>query len=232
MITKNFEFPPFLHIVEVSLKVVQSKAILFLESVSERGGSDIERHWDWIKPCSINFDTIIIQFQSRWVWTALKPMLHNVNLTHYDGILSGSFYSLSFLYFRISVLSDLKTFQSKDFANRYELNFFEGLWRDRMKKRQSVAPMTHHSHSFSRFRGNESTDTIIFTMIWSLQIQGQLQRKGSSGLIFCNFHLDDALDKFLSRGLPSKCYPSKSILQGRNTLQCESGFIEFQMTRN
>ena len=74
------------------LRVVQIQAILFLKSVSEKVGSDIERLWIWMTSPPIDFESIkkfIIQCQRRsmsdptfsdidfknkmaWVWTTLK----------------------------------------------------------------------------------------------------------------------------------------------------------------
>ena len=41
-------FIMFASILNSKLRVVQTKVILFLESMSERGGSDIERLWIWM----------------------------------------------------------------------------------------------------------------------------------------------------------------------------------------
>ena len=52
----------------INLRVVRTKAILFLKSKSERGGSDWERLWIRMTSFSIDFESIfkfINQFQSR-----------------------------------------------------------------------------------------------------------------------------------------------------------------------
>jgi len=73
------------------LRVVQTKAILFLKLMSERVGSDIERPWIWSFNWFLVVLKIIIQFQIRsmsdptlsdidwknkmaWVWTTLKKL--------------------------------------------------------------------------------------------------------------------------------------------------------------
>ena len=48
------------------LRVVQTKAILLLKSMSERGGSDIERLWNWISRSTQN-DAISLS----WSWNSI-----------------------------------------------------------------------------------------------------------------------------------------------------------------
>ena len=61
----------------LSLGVVQTQAILFLKSMSERSGSDIERLWIW--DSSFNFRVVICRIHSfptliskiKWLWSGL-----------------------------------------------------------------------------------------------------------------------------------------------------------------
>ena len=53
------------------LRVVQTQAILFLISMPERGGSDIERLWIWIRSSSIGFESIW-KFNSRIVLCRIR----------------------------------------------------------------------------------------------------------------------------------------------------------------
>jgi len=74
----------------VYLRVVQTQAILFLESMSEIDESDIQRRWNWMRNFQIDSETIEddiipsptmsdpplsdIDFRNKmaWVWTTLK----------------------------------------------------------------------------------------------------------------------------------------------------------------
>ena len=92
----------------LSLRVVQIKAILFWKSMSERGGSAIERLWFWMKIDFASLQKFIIQFQSRcmsdpnlsdidfknkmtWVWTTLKNENFEFSRNLYLGAISWKF---------------------------------------------------------------------------------------------------------------------------------------------
>ena len=72
----------------MTLRIVQTEAILFLKSISERGGSDIGRLWNLISRSKLIEDGVIyiqsrsmsdpplsdidIKHKMAWVWTTLK----------------------------------------------------------------------------------------------------------------------------------------------------------------
>ena len=68
----------------VSLRVVQTPFILFSKSISERGGSDIERRWIQIidRRCTSDPTLSDIDFKNKvaWVWITLK----NVSVVNLD----------------------------------------------------------------------------------------------------------------------------------------------------
>ena len=61
------------------LRVVQTQAILFLKSMSERVGSDIERLLIQMTPFSINLSRSRIQFQSR---SMSDPTFFDIHFTN------------------------------------------------------------------------------------------------------------------------------------------------------
>ena len=88
-------FIMFASILNSKLRVVQTKVILFLESMSERGGSDIERLWIWMisylqsilsRRSSFNFRTVVCQIRPfttliskiKWIGSGLPLNEFNI----------------------------------------------------------------------------------------------------------------------------------------------------------
>ena len=64
-----------------TLRVVQTQAILFLKSMSERVGSDIQRRWNWIsRSTPYRLKMALCNNKMALVWTIL-----NLRYQHYRG---------------------------------------------------------------------------------------------------------------------------------------------------
>ena len=60
-----------------NLRVVQTQAILFLKSMSERGGSDLERLWNWISTSTQSrLKMTLLKLRVVLCWIRLFPTLN------------------------------------------------------------------------------------------------------------------------------------------------------------
>ena len=100
------------------LRVVQTQAILFLKSMSERGGPDVERLWNWIYRSTQNRLSQVIKIQNRsmsdpplsdiyfknkmaWVWTTLNDLQEPLDWTVRE------FHFWAWTYFPVMVSSSI-----------------------------------------------------------------------------------------------------------------------------